>query len=84
MPFPKHHFHLIVCNSVLEYVQPGSLSAVQNELVRLLGPGGLVLVLSTSNRLWPKEVHSGKWLSNYVPKCLDCLLGAAAKGDLAI
>lgn len=75
LPFPDGHFHFIVCNSVLEYVSPDALAAVQQELVRVLAPGGLVLVMGTSNRLWPREVHSGRWLFNYMPRVLDKLLG---------
>ena len=73
LPFGDSSFDVIVCNSVLEYVDWACLAIVQKELLRVLSPGGLILVLSTSNRLWPKEVHSGKWLSNYVPRKVDRL-----------
>lgn len=75
MPFPEGHFNLIVCNSVLEYVAPASLAVVQKELLRVLKQGGLILVMGTSNRLWPREVHSGRWFSNYLPRGVDALLG---------
>jgi SAM-dependent methyltransferase len=75
MPFPEFHFNLIICNSVLEYVDPAYLAAVQKELLRVLVPGGLILILGTSNSLWPREVHSRGWLSNYVPRGVDRFLG---------
>ena len=71
LPFPSGHFDLISCNSVLEYVPPTQLGAVQKELDRILKPGGTILVTGTSSRLWPKEVHSGKWLINYMPYALN-------------
>lgn len=75
LPLNSDGFDLIVCNSVLEYVQREHLAAVQAELVRVLAPGGIVLVLGTSSRLSPKEVHSGRWLVNYVPRWWDRLSG---------
>ena len=71
LPFPSGHFDLISCNSVLEYVPPAQLGSVQKELDRILKPGGRILVTGTSSRLWPKEVHSGKWLINYMPYSLN-------------
>ena len=61
MPFADGQFRLIVCNSVLEYVEPADLRRVQQDLVRVLEPGGVLLVMGTSNRLWPREVHSRRW-----------------------
>lgn len=81
-PIDGHHLplgtgacDLVTCNSVLEYVAPMALRDLQGEIGRVLRPGGLVAVLGTSNRLWPREVHSGQWLSNYVPRWLDHLVG---------
>lgn len=48
------------CNSVLEYVQLRHLADLLLEIDRVLAPGGVLLVLGTSNRLWPREVHSGR------------------------
>lgn len=79
LPFPERHFSLIVCNSTLEYVAPESLAAVQKELLRVLAPGGLILVTSTSNRLWPKEVHSRSWFANYLPRAVDRFLGGKSR-----
>lgn len=67
LPFEAGAFDVISCNSVLEYVPRDILTAVQRELDRVLVPGGLVVILGTSNRLWPRETHSGRWLMNYVP-----------------
>ena len=74
LPFASSEFAAVSCNSVLEYVRPDTLPAVQAELGRVLRPGGLVLVLGTSNRLWPREVHSKRWLVNYLPRRLDALI----------
>jgi SAM-dependent methyltransferase len=74
LPFPTDSFDVVTCNSVLEYVRPDLLPSVQRELSRVLKPGGLLLVFSTSNRLYPVEVHSGKWFTNYTPRALDRLL----------
>ena len=79
MPLPERDFNLIVCNSVLEYVAPTALTAIQKELLRVLAPGGLILVLATSNRLWPREVHSGKLLYNYLPRSTDGLFSGGRR-----
>lgn len=76
-------FHTVVCNSVLEYVAPRKLPAVQQELDRILAPGGLLFVTGTSNRLWPREVHSRRWLVNYVPIFLDQVLGVDLQRGVA-
>ncbi|WP_245678425.1 class I SAM-dependent methyltransferase [Chondromyces crocatus] len=76
MPFESGSFDVISCNSVLEYVPPEILGAVQREIDRVLAPGGYVVVLGTSNRLWPKESHSARWGVSYVPQRLQqALLG---------
>ena len=61
---------------MLEYVAPEALPGVLRELDRVLRPGGVAAVLGTSNRLWPRENHSGRWLVNYVPRWVDRLDGA--------
>jgi hypothetical protein len=68
---------------VLEYVSDEHLAATQAELHRVLRRGGLLLVMGTSNRLWPREVHSRQWLSNYVPRFLDGLLPARLRRGLS-
>ena len=71
LPFADAVFGAITCNSVLEYVARPHLTVVLDELDRVLRPGGFLLVFGTSNALWPIEVHSRRWLVNYVPVVLD-------------
>lgn len=75
LPFGDRRFDLITCNSVLEFVAGAELGAVQRELDRVLAPGGMILLSGTSNRLWPQEAHSARWLVNYLPRALDRLWG---------
>ncbi|CAN5731867.1 hypothetical protein BH11PSE8_BH11PSE8_06460 [soil metagenome] len=79
MPFCDGEFDLIACNSVLEYVVPSDLAAVQREIDRVLKPGGLILVSGSSNRVWPYEVHSGRWWINYVPRIFDRIRGKSVE-----
>ena len=74
LPFADGQFDLITCNSVLEYVPHAILKPVQRELDRVLKRGGIILVEGTSNRLWPREIHSRRWLVNYLPQWVDPLL----------
>lgn len=67
LPFPDGAFDLVSCNSVLEYVPPEILGAMLGELDRVLARRGFVVIFGTSNRLWPHETHSDRWLMNYVP-----------------
>ena len=60
LPFADGQFSLIACNSVLEYVAPAELPAVQRELDRVLAPGGLILLTGSSNRIWPRAAPSGR------------------------
>ncbi len=71
LPFASGAFDLIHCGSVLEYVAPDLLPAILRELDRVLCAGGVVLVTGTSSRLAPREVHSGRWLVNYLPEFID-------------
>lgn len=79
LPYPSGSFDVVSCNSVLEYVPPEALPAVLREVDRVLAPGGTLAILGTSNRLWPKERHSKRWLVNYLPRALDPLLPAEAR-----
>jgi 2-polyprenyl-3-methyl-5-hydroxy-6-metoxy-1,4-benzoquinol methylase len=70
LPFAAGTFDVVSCNSVLEYVPDRHLAPVQQELDRVLRPGGNVVVLGTSNRAWPRELHSGIFGINYLPRGL--------------
>jgi len=83
LPFEDAAFDVVSCNSVLEYISDDQLAATQGELHRVLKPGGLLLIMGTSNRLWPRELHSRQWLSNYVPRFLDRLLPARLRRGLS-
>lgn len=74
LPFADNTFDLVVCNSVLEYVQNNHLDQVLSEINRVLKAGGILFVLGTSSGLWPREVHSGVWLINYLPHALDPII----------
>ena len=75
LPFRDQSFELIFCNSVLEYIPAARLRDVQRELDRVLRPGGRIVIYGTSNRLWPVEPHSRRWLVNYLPRVADRLTG---------
>lgn len=75
MPFADEAFDLAVANSVLEYVAVDQLHAVVGEIHRVLRPGATLLVCGTASRLAPREVHSRRWLVNYLPRACDPLLG---------
>lgn len=64
-------FEVIICNSVLEYVDEDDLKRTLAELDRLLKPGGKIIITGTSNRLSLKEVHSSRWFINYLPRSLN-------------
>ncbi len=74
MPFESASFDWVSCNGVLDYVPRELLADVQAEIGRVLKPGGLLFAAGTSNRLWPREVHTRRWLVNYLPRALDGLL----------
>ena len=75
MPFADASFDLAIANSVLEYVVPDELDAVLAEIHRVMRPGARLLVLGTASRLAPREVHSRRWLVNYLPSAVDRALG---------
>jgi len=76
LPFEAAQFQLVSCNSVLEYVPANILQKVQREIDRVVAKNGLIFIAGTSNRIWPKEVHSGKWWVNYLSPRLDHILFA--------
>jgi SAM-dependent methyltransferase len=80
LPFRDGAFDLIVCNSVLEYIPSSDRDATLKELDRVLRPGGLMVILGTSNRAWPRELHSRRWLINYLPDSMLRRLGISVVG----
>jgi len=74
LPFGNETFDLVSCISVLQFVPDHLFGAVQDELDRVLKPGGHVVVFATSNRIWPREPHHKRWFVNYIPKRLDPIL----------
>lgn len=77
LPFPDEYFDAINCNSVIEYLDPAQRPIIQRELDRVLSTSGLLLVFGTSSRLWPREVHSRRWLTNYLPRVFDRIVGTS-------
>jgi SAM-dependent methyltransferase len=68
LPYADGFFDFSLCSSVLEYaVDPGAREFCVHEIVRLTAPDAL-LFFSVPNRLYPYEVHTGKWGWNYFPK----------------
>ncbi len=66
LPFADASFDLCIANSVIEYIYDNR-AAFLGELWRVLKPGGLLYIGDTSNGLYPREMHSGRWLINYRP-----------------
>ena len=75
LPFATASFDLVTCNSVLEYVPHDRLADVRKEIDRVLRPDGIIVILGTSNRLWPREIHSRRWFANYLPRGIERLWG---------
>ena len=71
LPFRDGEFDVAVCYGVLEYVPHGELGRIKAEVARTVRDDGVIWVGGTSGRLWPREVHSGRWLTNYVPRIVD-------------
>lgn len=82
LPYADGQFDLVSCNSVMEYVAIDHRKAVMTEISRVLAPRGLILLTGTSNRLWPREVHSRRWLTNYLPRAFDPMFGIAFQRGL--
>lgn len=71
LPFDDSSFDFCQCSSVLEYcVDPDVRTFCIQEMVRLVSPQSL-LFFSVPNRLYPFEIHTGKWGWNYFPKWFD-------------
>lgn len=75
LPISDGTMDIVSCNSVLEYVPHDILPAVQREIARVLRPGGAILIMGTSSRLCPREVHSGVLGTNWLPRFVDRITG---------
>lgn len=64
LPCRSKSFDLCFCEWVIEHI-PTQLELL-NEIQRVLIPNGIAYI-STNNRLWPKEVHSGLWFISWLP-----------------
>ena len=73
-PFADESFDLVLANSVLEYVAPDELPAILKEIHRVMKPSGRMLLCGTASRLAPREIHSGRWFVNYLPRWIDRLV----------
>lgn len=83
MPFADASFDLVIANSVLEYVPIGMLGAVVAEIARVMRPGGQWLICGTASRIAPREIHSRRWLVNYLPRWTDRLAGGERQRGLS-
>ena len=70
LPFAEGVFDFCLCSSVIEYATETAIRTFcVREMVRLVAERGL-LFFSVPNRLYPYEIHSGKWGWNYFPRLL--------------
>jgi ubiquinone/menaquinone biosynthesis C-methylase UbiE len=70
LPFKPASFDFSMCSSVLEYAtEKGVRKFCVQEMTRLVRVDGL-LFFSVPNRLYPFEIHTGKWGWNYFPGLL--------------
>jgi SAM-dependent methyltransferase len=68
---PPGSFDLSLCSSVLEYaIELDVRRFCVQEMTRMVTPHGF-LFFSVPNRLYPFEIHTGKWGWNYFPKWLN-------------
>jgi ubiquinone/menaquinone biosynthesis C-methylase UbiE len=81
LPFDAGQFDFILANSVLEYVTTDHLPKIINEFHRVSAPHAQMLICGTASRLSPKEVHSGRWFVNYMPRFMDQILYGKANAQ---
>lgn len=62
LPYPAHHFDLILSHEVIEHVQDDARTLA--EMVRVLKPGGRAIIFCP-NRLYPFETHGHYWRGRY-------------------
>jgi ubiquinone/menaquinone biosynthesis C-methylase UbiE len=71
LDFPDARFDLVVCNGVLEHVEPAEREPIMREMWRVLRPHGHLFIGETPNRLWPIDDHTtGLWWTHYMPRNL--------------
>lgn len=83
LPYDDASFDYIIANSVLEYVRPDQLEELIGELHRVLKSGGGLFICGTASRIVPKEIHSGRWLVNYIPQFIDRIIGKRIQRGLS-
>jgi ubiquinone/menaquinone biosynthesis C-methylase UbiE len=81
LPFDDGAFDIVIANSVLEYVTPDHLDPIMAELHRVTTKRAQMLICGTASRLSPREVHSGRWFVNFLPRPLDPLLYGRANAQ---
>jgi 2-polyprenyl-3-methyl-5-hydroxy-6-metoxy-1,4-benzoquinol methylase len=70
LPVKDETFDVVMAMEVFEHVRPDSRRGLLRSLYGKLVAGGVLLV-STPNRLVPKDLHTtGLWFANYVPRSL--------------
>lgn len=70
LPARLGQFNIVIAAEVFEHVTPQTRPALLRCLYERVAPGG-VLLLSTPNRLVPKDLHtSGLWVVNFMPRSL--------------
>jgi SAM-dependent methyltransferase len=67
MPVRDGSFDAVLLNGVLEHMLPAERTALLREAVRLVRPGGRVLVAETPNRWFPRNSHTKLWLTEFLP-----------------
>lgn len=83
MRFRSRTFDFVLANSVLEYVPTAFLNEVLAEIHRVMKPGARLLIVGTASRLAPREIHSRRWLVNYLPTVADKIIGKPLQRGLS-
>lgn len=79
LPVPDNAFDLCICCSMLEYaIDPDVRRKCVQEMARIIRPGGM-LFMTVPNRIYPFELHSGKFGWNYFPQLFKArIVGSTA------
>jgi SAM-dependent methyltransferase len=65
IPFETGSFDAALCLEVIEHIPRAERSAVSNELLRVIRPGGFIII-ATPNRYFPADEHAS-WLRIHSP-----------------